>query len=679
MRLIRLSEELEIDPQAFELRRHHRAVKLERIPMEILLLLIERRTELVTREEIAKKVWGTGVFLDTDGSINAAIHKIRQALRDDPENPRFIRTVTGKGYRFLATPVNREPDSEIAATPQPPVTASLPESAAKTGPASTAVAPSIPPSGLQPADLPVVPAPDSPPASEAMPVQTPGITLPPSLLRGIAWAALAGIVVIGAAAVLYLRGPASIASPSGVRPMLAVLPFENLTGDPSQDYFSDGFTEEMITRLGTLAPGQLGVIARTSVMYYKQERAPLDRLAKELGVQYVLEGSIRREGRHIRVTAQLIQVKDQSHLWAQQFDREQSDVLQVEEEIAQAIASEIDLALGPFRPPRTGEAASLSENQYAAYEHYLRGRYFWNKRTREDLGRAVESFQQAIDANPEDARGYAGLADAYVLLAVWSYAPASEVVPKARAAALKALEIEPNLAAALPSLALINQDFDLDWKTSEERFRRAIDLDPNYATAHHWYAEMLAYEGRTDEALAESALAMKLDPRSLIIAVDHAYFLSYARQYDRAIEQFRAVMAVDPRFPKTIGIVGDYVLTGQYDAALAELRRRKQTDDPPSVLAAEADIYGRLGQMEKAWEALKEAERLCERRKQDPTGIRLLAYMGMGLHDEAMAILQKECRSNPSSLVNVKVNRYLDPLRSDPRFEQLIRCAHLEP
>jgi len=652
--LIKLGENLELDTQAYELRRDDRAVKLERIPMEILLFLLERRMELVTREQIAERVWGKGVFLDTDNSINAAIHKIRQALRDDPENPRFIRTITGKGYRFIATPLEGSPA-------RAPASAALPAAV--------------------PVSEPGVSAESQSPAPSVSVVVAPAASVsPPRILRGGWWIALTAAVMVGVAGAVYVSRSSSSASPYEGRAMLAVLPFENLTGDPSQDYFSDGFTEEMITRLGTLAPRRLGVIARTSVMYYKQARAPLDRLARELGVQYVLEGSIRRDARHVRITAQLIQVKDQSHLWAQQYDREQTDVLQVEEEIARAIANEIDTALGPFTASRAeATAAPMTEKGYEAYEYYLRGRYFWNKRTKPDLERAIEAFQHAIDANPEDARGYAGLADAYVLMFTWSYLPAAEAVPKARAAALKALEINPNLAAALPSLATINQDFDLDWKTAEERFRRAIELDPNYATAHHWYAEMLAYEGRFDESLRESALAMKLDPRSLIIAVDHAYFLAFAGQYDRAIAQFRAVMAVDPRFPKTAGIIGAYVLSGQYDQAMAEVRRWKQFDEGPGPLACEADIYGRLGQMEKAGEALKQAEAACARLQQDPTPIRMLAYMGMGRKEEVMAILQEQCRKNPSSLVNVKVNPYFHPLRDDPRFDALIRCAHLEP
>jgi TolB-like protein/DNA-binding winged helix-turn-helix (wHTH) protein/Tfp pilus assembly protein PilF len=699
--LIKLGEEIEIDTQAYELRRGARAVKLERIPMEILLFLLEHRAELVTREQIVEKVWGRGVFLDTDNSINAAIHKIRQALKDDPENPRFIRTITGKGYRFIATPLNGEPgrsDKEgpssmrarhvsagIAETVPAEAdrvafltlasgAAEVPanqETARTSGNSATASIDVPSPGAAMPAGM------DSATPAAVGPAAIPLPVTSDALAKPVWWIALAAVVIVGLAAVLFWRSTSTSASSD--RPMLAVLPFENLTGDPGQDYFSDGFTEEMITRLGTLAPRRLGVIARTSVMYYKQSRAPLDRLARELGVQYVLEGSIRRDGQRVRVTAQLIQVKDQTHLWAQHYDRKQTDVLQVQEEITQAISDQIDLALGPFHPARPKPHA-LSEKSYEAYEHYLRGRYFWNKRTKEDFQRAGKSFQRAIDLDPEDARAYAGLADTYALMWTWVYAPAAETVPKARAAGLKALELDPNLAAALPALALLNETFDLDWSTAEARFKKAIELDPNYATAHHWYSELLIYQGRFDEALRESEIAGKLDPRSLIIAVDRAYLYGYARQYDQSIEQFRSVMAVDPNFPRTLGIVGSYAAASRYDEAMEEVQRRlKINDQDPYVWHAMATIYANLGQSGKAREALEKAEQAARRLNMDPAGFHINIDLVLGMKEEVMDSLQETCRRNPRSLLAIKVEPSLDPLRSDPRFADLVRCAHLQP
>jgi TolB-like protein/DNA-binding winged helix-turn-helix (wHTH) protein len=457
--------EFALDRRAYQLRRSGRLLRLERIPMDLLILLIDQPGDLVSRERIVEKIWGKGVFLDTDNGINGAVRKLRRVLKDNPDQPRFIQTLPGRGYRFIAE-VNGTESAETAASQE------------QEAPARTAAAQLEAP-GFQKSQ------PSSAPATAASSHARGRL-----LLIGLGFLAM---LVVGAGVMLRRSAPA--APPSGSRPMLAVLPFENLAGDPGQDYFSDGFTEEMITRLGTLAPRRLGVIARTSVMYYRQKGVPLDRLARELGVQYVLEGSVRRDSQHVRISAQLIQVKDQTHLWAHQFDRKQTDVLQIQEEIAQAISDQIELALGPFHSPRTRSNA-LSEKSYEAYELYLRGRYFWNKRTPEDFKRAAESFQQAIDMEPEDARAYAGLADTYALMWTWSSAPAAEAVPKARAAAFKALEIDPDLGAALPSLALINEGFDLDWSTAEARFKRAIELDPNHATAHHWYSELRRGAGR---------------------------------------------------------------------------------------------------------------------------------------------------------------------------------------
>ncbi len=626
MAVIRLTENMELDPSGYELRRGGRTVRLERIPMEILLLLVERRPELVTREQIAEKVWGPGVFVDTGNSINAAIFKIRHVLRDDPERPRFIRTVTGKGYQFIASPL--EPKAEVAAPDPSPAAASLP------------------------------------------------IDARDSFARRGRWVLIAAFVIVTAAMGLLLRhGFSSAPPPLEQRRMLAVLPFENLTGDPAQDYFSDGFTEEMITRLGSLDPRQLGVIARTSVMQYKQSPPPLKQLASELGVQYVLEGSVRRDGQRVRVTAQLIQLGDQTHLWGRQFDRDAKDVLHIQADIARAIADEIELALGASRASLE-RSAVFSARGYEAYDHYLRGRYFWNKRTADGFRRALESFQQAIEANPEDARAYAGLADTYTLMAAYEFTPAAEVIPRAREAALHALEIDENLGAALTSLALINASYDLDWKTAEDRFRRAIELEPNYATAHHWYAEYLGYEGRLEQALAEIALARKLDPRSIIMAVDHGYLLTYARQYDRAIEQFRAVLAVEPNFPRAIGgIVGAYTLAGRLPEALAETRRWLQFDQGPWSWAAAGSVYGHLGERDKALEALQKVEEISRRRNQDSRGLRAFVLLGMGRHEETMALLLDICDEYPHRFKAMKVEPALDPLRGDPRFEEVVRCV----
>jgi TolB-like protein/DNA-binding winged helix-turn-helix (wHTH) protein len=493
---IRLAEGYELDMAAYELRRSGDVLKLERIPMEILLFLIEQRERLVTREEIADRIWGKDVNVDTDNSINGAIRKIRRVLRDDSDSPRFIQTITGRGYRFIAPVIAPEP---------------------ATGAPLKAVSD-------EPQSVPVSVASKS------------GLRRWPVLLAAaVLLIAVAGIWFLGSSFSARVRPP-------GGRLMLAVLPFENLTGDPAQDYFSDGMTEEMISQLGNLDAQRLGVIARTSVMHYKHTQEPLDQIGRELGVQYVLEGSIRRDSDRVRITAQLIQLKDQTHLWARQYDRELSHLLGLQGEIAHEVSDEIQIALWEHKPVSPPAQPSSSPQSYEAYDLYLKGQYFWNKRTVEGFERAIDYYQQAIAKDPNYARAYAGLADSYALLAPYGAASPSEYMPKARAAALRALELDKDLPEAHTALALIVQNYDYDWQTAEREFQRAIELNPNYATGHHWYAEHLMWRGRFDEALRESERARQLDPLSLIIATDNGAILLYSRQYDRALEKLRTVL-----------------------------------------------------------------------------------------------------------------------------------------
>ena len=304
--------------------------------------------------------------------------------------------------------------------------------------------------------------------------------------------------------------------------MLAVLPFENMTGDTTQDYLSDGLTEEMIAQLGRLDPAEFGVIARTSVMHYKHASAKMDQIGRELGVGYVLEGSVRRDSGKVRINAELIDTGTQSQLWSKEYDRELTNLLSVQGEIAHEISDEIQLTLGKRTLSKPAPVALLTPRTYQAYDLYLRGLYFWNKRTIQGFEQAILYFQQAIDQDENYAPAYAGLADSYTLLTSYSLTPTSKYMPKARAAALRAVALDDNLPEAHVALALIVENYDWDWDTSEREYRRAISLNPNYATAHHWYAEQLTWMGRFEEAMRESEEARRLDPFSLIIATDHA-------------------------------------------------------------------------------------------------------------------------------------------------------------
>ena len=629
---IRFGEDFELDRESYTLRHAGRVLKLERIPMEILLFLVEQRGQLVSRQQIVDRVWGEKVFLDTDNSINGAIRKIRSVLKDDAEEPRFIQTVTGKGYRFMA-PVE---------TPEQPST----ETAA--------------------AKIPDRNWGDKPARPKRL------------LVLGIAIALIAAVAVI---LDLYLkrpRLPGRSAAPAG-RVMLAVLPFENLTGDAGQDYFSDGFTEEMITQLGRTDPAKIAVIARTSVMVYKRNPRPLDEIGRKLGVQYVIEGSVRRDAGRVRITAQLIQMKDQTHVWAKEYDRDMKNLLVLQGEIAQEIADETEFALSGRPKAKAGgrPAASASTTSYEAYDLYLKGRYFWNKRTGEDFERAAQYFQQAIAKDPHYALAYAGLADTYGLMSTWTIAPRNEFMPKARAAALQALKIDETLAEAHASLALVAENFDYDWKTAEKEFRRAIDLDPDYATGRQWYAEYLSWQGRFDDAIAESERAQRLDPLSLIIATDRATILYYSRQYDRAIAECQAVLSMDPRF----GLARSFafyalVKEGKFAEALEEIEGGPSTVDSPADWAEKAYLYGQWGRTAQAQHALVKFVQLAPQMR-DRAQASIFAYIGAGRKDQAMALLQKAYSEHANIMTSLKVDPRYDSLRDNPRFQELLRSLRL--
>jgi len=641
---IKIGEDFELDAESYTLSRAGRVLKLERIPMDILLLLVRQWGQLVDRDQIAEKVWGKGVFLDTDNSINIAISKIRQTLKDDPEEPRFIQTIPGRGYRFIApveTGAAIEREEAVAA-----------------------------------------------PAQQVAENRQPALAEPTAdksfNRRWLLAIALAAVLIAVAGIGMQWRrssAPSSVRSNAASgRAVLAVLPFANLTGDASQDYFSDGLTEEMISRLGNLDPARLAVIARTSVMHYKGSQASLDQIGRELGVEYVVEGSVRRDANNVRITAQLIRTRDQTHIWARQYDRELRSLLALQAEIATEIADEVQLTLSNSKPgdskPAAAPEAALSPQNYDAYDLYLKGQYFFNKRTVEGLEEAIGYFEQAATKDPNYARAYAGLADCYALMPGYSGRPQAEFPAKARAAALKALEIDDRLPEAHAALALVVQNYDWDWATAEKQFRRAIELNPNYATAHHWYAEHLMWRGRFDEALAESERARQLDPLSLIIAADNGAILYLSRQYDAAIKKWQSVREMDPNFPKARMISFAYAEKGMYAEALADLERQRPMMPGPWYLSSVAYIYGRSGQTAKAQHALEELLELDRKQPVDPPVI-AKAYLAVGDKEQALVWLEKAYAQHSHELTGLKVTPEFDPLRTDPRFQELTRKVGL--
>jgi tetratricopeptide (TPR) repeat protein len=433
----------------------------------------------------------------------------------------------------------------------------------------------------------------------------------------------------------------------------------------------------MIAQLGHLDPQHLGVIARTSVMHYQHNSEPLDRIARELGVQYVLEGSVRRDSEKVRITAQLIQTDDQTHIWSRQYDRELSNLLSLQSEIASEISNEIQLSLGERQPANAAlkAAATLTSpvppKNYQAYDDYLKGRYFWNKRTAQGFRQAVDCFEQSVAKDPAYAPAYAGLADSYALMAAYDVAPVSEVIPKARAAALRALSLDEKLAEAYVSLAVIAQNYDWDWQTSEKDFRRAIALDPNYATGHHWYAEHLALQGRFDEAFPEIQRALQLDPLSLIMKADNGVFLYFARQNDRSIEQLRAVLEMEPNFSRAHMIVFPYMQMGRFEDALAHLQQWRKSEGGYWVTALEAEVYAFANRPEQAGRAIEELNQLNRRHPVDPY-VFVGPYVALGDKDRAFRYLNLSLANHSPSLTALKVDPIFDPIRSDSRFAALL-------
>ena len=623
---------------AGELRKHGVRLKVQERPFQLLVCLLERPGAIISRDELRQRLWPDGTFVDFDHNISSAINKLRTVLNDSASNPRFIETVGSRGYRFLADVKRISSDPSAASQP----------------------------TKQQPPAIPVIAATTTSPARNR-------------------WKIVAGITLILSVLVAgyfqWMRKTSKSSAPVA-RVMVAVLPFQNLTGDPGQDYFSDGLTEQMIAELTRLNQDHLGVIARTSVMLYKQSPKPLDQIGRELGVQYVMEGSVRRDSTRVRITAELIQVKDQTHLWAREYDRELNNSLALQSEIAQEIGDEIQISLGDVNGAKAANhpGPTHSTASYEAYDLYLKGRYFWNKRTRAGFLQAASYFQQAIAKDPGYASAYAGLADTFGLMSTWYAAPQQEFMPKAKAAALNALALDDSLAEAHASLALVAENYDYDWQTAEKEFRRAIQLNADYATAHQWYAEHLAWQGRFDEALAESERARQLDPMSLIIATDRGAILYYARKHSRAIEQFRAVLDMDPGFNNARSLmVAAYVQQGKFAEALKENDLIGNAETPQWYWALRAYIYNHSGNAVQAQHALTKFEELSTRLRSDAILARLYAYNGSSRQGEAMLLLEQAYREHSPVLTNIKVDPKYDNLRQDPRFQELLARVKLNP
>jgi TolB-like protein/Tfp pilus assembly protein PilF len=458
-------------------------------------------------------------------------------------------------------------------------------------------------------------------------------------------------------------------APGAVKPMLVVLPFENLSGDPEQEYFADGMTEEMISQLGRLHASRLGVIARTSAIQYKGTRKSVREIAGELGVGFLLEGTVRRAGERVRITAQLIQASDQAHLWAESYDRTLDDILSIQTDVANRIGRSLATEL---LPAAAGRSATPKPE---AYEAYLKGRFHWNKRTEAGLQKALGYFQECIEKDPAYALPYVGLAEIYGALGLYSvvgwnaFLPPGEACDKAKAAAAKALEIDSSLAEAHTSLAFAKFLYDWDWKGAEEQFQIALKLNSNHVEGRCWYALFLAAMARFDEALDEMGRARELDPLSLTANAYLGWILYFARRYDEAMVQLRGTVEMDPHFPLArffLGLV--CIRKTTYREAIDQFGKAFESLGDPGVFEALRAAYA---------QALRgEIASRVDARLLSPY-LMVILYLSFGSKEAAFEQLERAYQERSCWLVNLKVEPALDSLRSDPRFESLLRRVGL--
>jgi TolB-like protein/DNA-binding winged helix-turn-helix (wHTH) protein/Flp pilus assembly protein TadD len=606
--------------------------------IETLVILVEARGRIVEKSELLEKVW-PGTFVE-EGNLTRHVFNLRQALiSEDGSTNKFIETVPKRGYRLIA------PVEYINTT------------ASETSRVS-----------ISPPDAASVQA-DSPVLIQAEPLLSPAVKAPsPRLRLVLAAAALVAVAAAGYFVYINFVPRPTLASR---RVMLAVLPVQNLSGNSSQDYVDDGLTEELIAQLGRLNPQQLGVIARTSSMAYKDTKKTIEQIGRELGVDYVLETSLRQSNGHLRFTAQLVRTSDQTHLWAQEYDKQAGDLISVQDEIGRIVADQIRVKLSPRSSDHVQPLRTVNNE---SHEAYLEGRYSMNRRSADGLTKGIAFFQEAIEKDPSNARAYAGLADSYNLMVFYGYLESSLGIVHAKEAAERAIAIDDSLAEGHAALAYVNFMWLWDWAVAEQEFRRAIELNQNYSTAHHWFALYLAAMNRPQEAAEEIKKAEILDPRSPIVKSAAGWIYYFARQPQLAGEECRSALQLDPDFMVAHSVLGlSYEDRGEYDQAISEFRRSIALSgiQQPTYLGYLGHAYAVSGKHDEAREVLRE---LDESAKVGHVGLlnKAVIYAGLGDKEEAIKTLQQAASQNDASRVWLRVNPQLESLRSDSRFTALL-------
>lgn len=607
-----------------------KAIPLAPKAFATLLMLVENSGHLLKKEELMQRLW-PGTFVE---EVNLAqnISAIRRALEDQNGGKRYIETVPKVGYRFTAE--TRKVGSEAT----------------------------------QPADL----------ADKLADTDASERTARHWLVRRlVAWAS--AVILVGAGALLVpqvieFRSKAGFSDIARPIRSIAVLPLANLSADPAHEYFSDGLTDELITDLAKV--GSLQVISRTSVLGYKHSLKKAAQIGTELHVDAIVEGTVERVGNRVRVRVQLIRTSTDQHIWAESYDREVKDVFQLESDVASEIARNIGY-LTAEQPSGRARRRTVSAE---AYENYLKGRYHWNQRTERGLRAGMEYFQRAITMEPNYAAPYAGLADSYIIMANWGSMPGAEAYPKAESAARKALKIDDQLAEAHTSLAYAMLLYDWDWSGAEEEFRRALTINPNYASAHHFYSVYLMAAGRQDEAQYEIKRALKLDPLSLIINSVVGWIDFEGRRYEQAIEVCEKTLEMDPNYiPVLLDLGTIYMTTGDYKKAAERLERaRTVAGENGVVLAYTARVRAYAGRKAEARHILLALERSGKRLFVSDWDLALV-YVALGETETALTYLERAADHHEGYVVRLRVEPSLDRLRGESRFKRLEQRLRVPP
>jgi len=618
-------------------------IHLTRKPFQVLLYLVEHHDRLVTRHELLEQFWeGHDVY---DETLTKCVGAIRKALDDQTERPRFIETHWAEGYRFvcrveeqLILPETSDKEIGVVATEEGNHNALSTDQTSVSPPRLAGPVPQPKPKWF---------------------------TTRVSIIL-----ACAVVALIAFAPYFYRRLSGLNANASGPIRSIAVLPLKNLSNDPANDYFSDGMTDSLITALSKV--DGLKVISRGSVFRFKGREVDPRDVGRELNVAAVLEGSVRKDGESVRVAVRLVSADDGRVLWtSEMYNRALRDIFGLQDEIARNTVAGLKVQLSG-----KGEArlAQRYTDDVEAYQLYLNGRYYWNKRTEEGLKQGIEYFERAIAKDPRYALAYAGLADSYILMGVGDYGVLTpkEAMPKAKDAALKALQIDDTLAEAHTSLGFLNYVFDWDWASAESHLRRATELSPNYVTAHHWYGLYLAVMGRFDEGIEQAHRALELDPSSPIINTDLGLIFCYARQPDRAIEQLKKTLAREPNFVVARWrLARAYAQKAMYQEAISELQTVIRTSGrKPAYLSLIGYVNGLAGNRGEALKILKELQGLP---REDTPVLIAAVYVGLADRDHAFEWLDKAYKERFAALIALKVEPMFDNLRADVRFQDLER------